>query len=213
MCAPIAWTRDLLPPGTFWSNDEFTRDRVAAIQLVRKIGRMLAAEHPEVAELYRDTNEMLTCLDIARRILSDEEVARSPDVASKAVVYALKLLIPEQERAQITHIRRGQHIRQRWDFTSEEFRAHCRAAAQKRHEKCGVDVPAMLGGRGRTAWILEEKRALMELAASGAYVGVCGGPDYGHIAVLLNERFHQGHPVRYENSCTSMAAYLKRKKR
>ena len=44
---------DFIPAGTFYAegNDELTRERILAIQLVEEIGNQLAIEHPEINEI------------------------------------------------------------------------------------------------------------------------------------------------------------------
>ena len=202
-----------IPPGVFWGTNDYTPKRIAAMHRVQHLGSLLAAEHPEIADLYCDVERALTCLEIARRFIPQDEITRSPDVAAKAVVFALGLLLPEDERRAITHERRRRHIRARWDFTSEEFRNHCRIASCIRHEKHGVNVGAMLRGRGRIGWTQEEKRLLAELVSSGAFQNASGNADYGRIAQHLNTLFHEGRWVRYTNSCRSMMADARRKKR
>src|SRR3989344_1530319 len=128
--SPLA-IEDQIPGGTFYS--ELSENQVRALQLVRKIGDKLVSDHPEIADLYRQGDDFRTYLRVAAQFLSEAE--QFPQVASRAVGYAVRKLIPQEELAEIRRERRAQQIEDIFDgFDSEQFREHCRNAAHKRHE-------------------------------------------------------------------------------
>ena len=82
---------DIIPEGTFYS--DLTENQVRALQLVRKIGERLVSEHPEIADLYRQGDDFRTYLKVAEQYLTEAE--QFPQVASRAVGYAVRKLIPQ----------------------------------------------------------------------------------------------------------------------
>lgn len=102
---------DQLPPGTFFASDELTPEQAAAIKHLERIGAQLADECPEqLAELARDAT--LRYEDIAS-ILTPEEFEQFPEVAEKAVGFAIRQLISEEELTELTHMRRSLRMRER----------------------------------------------------------------------------------------------------
>ena len=208
---------DIIPAGVFYSDSDFTDSQIRAIQLVNKIGTRLAQEHPEIAELYRQGGDFQRYIDIATQYIPDSE--QYPEVASKAVGYAIRSLIPEEERKEISSSRNAQRLENFFGgFESENFIEHCKRAAQKRHEgDIGVDVNAMLEGRGRTPWSEEEKKYITELTQNPQYQHQTGSqtgrPNYELIALELNIQFHDCEEVRYANSVASLVRDTRRTKR
>jgi hypothetical protein len=208
---------DIVPAGVFYSHSNFTDSQIRAIQLANKIGKRLAQEHPEIAELYRQGGNFQRYIDIATQYIPDSE--QYLEVASKAVGYAIRSLIPKEERKEICSSRNAQRLENFFGgFESENFIEHCKRAAKKRHEgKIGVDVNAMLKGRGRTTWSEEEKRYTIELTQNPQYQHQTGSqisrPNYELIALELNIQFHNCKEVRYSNSVASFVRDTRRAKK
>lgn len=196
---------DIIPEGTFCS--ELTAHQIRAIQLIKKIGNRLASEHPEIADLYRRGENFHTYIKIAESYL--DEVEQFPQVASRAVGYAVRKLLPQDELAEIRRQRRTKHLEDLFDgFDSEKFRAHCRNAAKQRHTlDTGVDTDAMVSARGRTPWSDDEKQHALVLSNSPDYQHKEGSgkgwPDYELIALALNIIYHGCSEIRYANSVSS----------
>lgn len=205
--------RDFVPEGSFFSGD-YDPVRIAALRKVIEIGTRVSGENPQVAEMYKDTN--LTHLQIAEQIIP-EEVAISTGVAAKAIGFAVRSLLSEEEVAESTARRKALSLdKQRHAMGEEGFRAHQQAASRKRHELHGVDVTAMLRGRGRTAWTVEEKRVVKELCEQKEFQhdkgSIVGTPNYSTIAFVINELFHDGKEIRYGNSVGSLVRDIRRNK-
>lgn len=200
-----------VPRGQFCAGPEYTPERITAIRYVAQRGQWLARNHPEIADLYRNLESPYRCIDIASMFLADTD--RFPDVCAKAVVYALQLLLSPEERAALTHEHRRLQMIKRWDFTSEEWKKHCRKAAWRRHNlhRSGVNVEALLRGRGRVGWSREEKTTLWNLARTEDDKHR-GQMTYGAIADYLNTHFHDNQPVRTANSCRYMVIDIRRRK-
>ena len=207
---------DTIPAGVFYSDSDLSDSQIRAIQLVNKIGTRLAQEHPEIAELYRTGGNFQRYRDIATQYVPDSE--QYPGVASKAVGYAIRSLIPAEERRKISRQRNDQRLEDFFGgFESEPFLEHCKKVAQKRHEgDIGVDVNAMLEGRGRTLWSEEERRYVLELTQTPQYQHQTGSqkgrPNYELIALELNIQFHGCEEIRYTNSVASLVRDTRRKK-
>jgi hypothetical protein len=197
----------VIPPGTFFAMEP---NQIAAMLHVERLGNQLATDHPELGTLYRDTTVAFSARELGQRLLP-VEAAISVEVVEAAVSYAVRLLLPEAERRELTRMRRSIAMRDKWDFDSPEWREHCRQASVARHAKHGVDVNAMLSARGLTAWTSEEKKFLWEVAHSDTYRSPNGHADYSKIAHEINRRFHGGKEIRYRISCSSMVADIKRK--
>jgi len=205
--------KDIVPEGTFFGGD-YDPVRIAALRKVIEIGNRVSGENPEVAEMYRSTN--LTHLEIAEQVIP-EEVAISAGVASKAIGFAVRSLLPEEEIAEITARRRALSLEKQKQAMGEEgFRAHQQAASRKRHELHGVNVTAMLEGRDRTAWTDDEKRVVNELCKQKEFQhdkgSIAGTPNYSAIAFIINELFHDGKEIRYSNSVGSLVRDTRRNK-
>jgi hypothetical protein len=194
-----------LPEGSFHAN--LDGDQIRALELVRKLGERLVSENPEIADYYRDRQHIRTHLDIAKMVIPD--VAEMfPEVAKKSVGYALRKLVPLVERMEILHMRKQLAAAKNFDHSSEVQRQK----SLIRHKLHGVDVNAMLEARGRTPWTADEKEVTRSLAEDASYLTPGGAPDYNRIAQTLNDRFHGGKVVRYENSVASFIKDQRRKK-
>lgn len=189
--------------------------RIAAIKRVIERGSEVAAEHPEVADLYRRTT--LSNSEIAAQVVPD--LAREyPGVAQKAVGYAVRSLIPDEERAEITASRRARNLREnQGEKGSERWESRQRRAAARRHELHGVDIAAMIKGQGRTPWTEMEvalARSLTENPDFQFKEGKNKGrPRYTDIAYALNEEFHNGEEIRYRSSVSMLIRDLRRQKK
>ncbi len=208
---------NVVPEGTFFAG-EYTPQRLAAIRKAVALGRRLAASHPEVADLYREMNPSPTrYIDIARRVIPPM-AQDSPEIASRAVGYAVRRLIPPDEQAQLTAAHRGRHLRQRMaKLTPAQLTDHQRTAAARRHEIHGVDTQVMIRARGRTPWGEEERELVLQLLVNDPEYkhtsgSIEGTPNHQKIADLLNEIFHDDKPVRYANSVASLIRDARRKK-
>lgn len=215
---PPSIAHDVVPEGTFFAG-EYTPRRLAAIRRAVALGNRLAANHPEIADLYRqmDGPKPNRYFDIARQIIPP--IAQdNPEIASKAVGYAVRRLIPPDEQAQLTAEHRRHHLRQQMgEVGTPQFTEHQRAAAAKRHQTGGVDTEAMIRARGRIPWGDEERELVLQLLADDPEYKYTeesrkGTPNYKKIADLLNEIFHDDRPVRYANSVASLVRDARRKK-
>jgi len=206
---------DLIPEGSFYS--ELNESQVRALQLIEKIGDRLVDVHPEIADLYKRGEDFQTYIQVALQYVPEAE--QFPQVASRAVGYAIRKLIPPEELSEIRRTRSAKQLEDMFDgFDSEQFREHCRKAAKRRHELgIGVDTEAMVRGRGRTPWTDEEKQYALVLSNNPAYQHQSGQqegrPDYALIALELNIMFHDCSEVRYANSVASFIKDVKRKKK
>lgn len=212
--APLS-IEDVIPEGTFYS--ELTENQVRALQLVRQIGDRLMSDHPEIADLYRQGSDFYTYIQVAQQYLSESE--QFPQVASRAVGYAIRKLIPPEELAEIRRARRANRLEDIFGgFDSEQFIEHCRNAATRRHElMIGVNTEAMIRARGRTPWSNEEKQYALDLSNNPTYQHQNGShkgrPDYELIALALNIKYHTCEEVRYTNSVASFIRDTRRKER
>ncbi|OGH88339.1 MAG: hypothetical protein A3J93_04775 [Candidatus Magasanikbacteria bacterium RIFOXYC2_FULL_42_28] len=122
---------DFIPAGTFYAegNDELTRERILAIQLVEEIGNQLAIEHPEINEIYK--NPSLRLIDIAYQFFPREYVDQFPEVCNKAVGYAIRQLNTAEEQAELTRQHRQHIAALNFNLGSAEFIAQCKEAAKK----------------------------------------------------------------------------------
>jgi len=208
---------DFIPPGTFYAegDDELTRERILAIQLVEDIGNQLALDYPEIVELYKDPT--LRLIDIAYKYFPKEDVDKYPEVYSKAVGYAIRQLNPTDEQAEFTRQHRQYVAELNFNLNSPEFIEQCRAAAKKRHELHGVNTEAMIRGRGREPWSLAEKALVGELIENLNFQhqkgSIKGRPDYNKIAAELNRLFHDNQEIRKSNSVGSLVRDKRRKKK
>ncbi|MFC1721759.1 hypothetical protein ACFL0Z_02505 [Patescibacteria group bacterium] len=212
--AKVETGKDFIVAGIFFSDfdrdSDLTGSQVRAIQLVEKIGTRLAKEHPEIVELYRSSGDFQRYIDIAFQYISEAEMY--PGVASKAVGYAMRLLMSKEERRRLSNERHAQRIKKFFGgFDSKKFRDHCRAASKRRHELgIGVDVDALLKGRGRTRWSEEEKEYTLRLVQNPDYQHFRGRPNYELIALELNIMFHDCEEIRYTNSVASFIRHTRK---
>lgn len=181
-----------IPPGIFYAGADDSR--AAAIQWMYQLGSKLA-------DRYR-SEPPTACIVFAAEYLPD--IFESyPQVATKAVENAVGRLIGPDERRKLR--RRRLQLMALVDHASDAFREHCRKAAKKRYEVAGVDVSAMLAGRGRTAWSEAEKMRLRVLSVDPAHRHPSSDhPNWKEIAETLNSEFHEGNQIRYANSAMSM---------
>jgi hypothetical protein len=182
-------------------------NKIRASLLAREIGDKLVSEHPEIANFYRCEKDFQTYMHIANHYVTNAQ--KFPQVALRAVGYAIQQLIPQEELAEIRRERRTQQLEDLFDgFDSETFRAHCSKAATKRHELgVGVDTDAMIKALGRTPWTDDEKQHALDLSKNPTYQHIKGQhkekPHYKLIALVLNETHHNNESIRYTNSVAS----------
>jgi len=199
-------------PSEGFSKNELDPIQLAAIHRAIAWGEELAEHHPEVAELYRTTE--LSYWEIAQSILPPEALAISAQVATKAVGYAVRSLIPEEEQREITKRRRAAALLQKsGGLGTQAHRDHQIAANRRRHQLHGVDVGAMIRGRGRTPWTEDERNSVMALTRDPQFQHKKGAPNYQAITFAINELFHQGDEVRYPNSVGSLVRDVRRAKK
>lgn len=211
---------DAIPRGTFFSG-EYTRKRVAAIRRIIVLGRELAKSHPEVADMYRAINhsDPNRYIDIAKEFIP--EIAEThPSFASRVVGYAVRQLIPIEEQAELTAKHKAKSLEKHLGgYGSEKHLKHQKNAARERHAKgIGVNVEAMLKGRGKIGWSEEEKKMVLELMIYDPEFQHQKGPQKGRpnykvIAEVLNDMYHGGRPVRYANSILSLVSHDRMEKR
>lgn len=208
---------DQIPDGTFYASGEpITPEQAAALRYVEEIGGRLVQTGGEIlAELARDV--ALRYEDIAAVLIPDEH-EQFPEVSEKAVGFAVRAVIPEDELAELTHTRRSLQMKKQIQAMGEvAFLAHQQAASIKSWEnRDRPDVDAMLKGRGRIAWSETEKEVLANLLGDSSYQHLDGPqkgrPNYDLIALELNISFHDCDAVRYSNSVRSMRnEFFKRK--
>lgn len=199
------------------SSGEITIDeaRIAAIKRAIDRGSEIAAEHPEVADLYRTTT--LYHAEIAARVVPELAEA-DPYLARKAVGYAVRSLIPDEERVGLTAARRARNLREnQGEAGSERWETRQRRAAQRRHELHGVDIAAMIKGQGRTPWTEMEVELAKSLANNPDFQYQegknKGRPRYADIAYAINEEFHNGEEIRYRTSVSMLIRDLRRQKK
>lgn len=208
---------DCIPAGTFYAegNDELTRERILAIRLVEELGSSLAAEHPEIAAMYEDPAARL--IDIARRVFPEEYVARYPEVCSKAVGWAIRNLHGREEQRELTKAHRRLIAELNFDFRNPDFITQCREAAKTRHQLHGVDTEAMIRGRGREPWTVEESAITQDLILLPAFQHQSGSmkglPHYAKIAAEINRLFHNGRSVRTATTIGCLIRDTRRGKR
>lgn len=217
---PEVLNYDQIPLGTFFADGDLTPEQAAAIKHLERVGTQLIDECPEeLAELARDVT--LRYEDIAA-ILTPEEHEQFPEVAEKAVGFAIRQLIPEEELQDLTHERRSLRMKERMSQMGDAaFRAHQQAASQaswsrRTEPDIQANVQAMLEARGRTAWNSSEKELLQKLLDDPTYQhqegSHAGKPNYELIAIELNIAFHDCEPVRHVNSVRSMRNEFRKQK-
>lgn len=208
---------DFIPAGTFYAhgNDELTRERILAIRLVEELGSSLTVEHPEIAAMYEDPAARL--IDIARRVFPEEYVARYPEVCSKAAGWAIRNLHGREEQRELTKAHRRLIAELNFDFRHPDFITQCREAAKTRHQLHGVDTEAMIRGRGREPWTLEESAITQDLILLPAFQHQSGSmkglPHYDKIAAEINRLFHNGRSVRTATTIGCLIRDMRRGKR
>ena len=195
----------LIVKGTFFSEGYLDEHQVRAIKLVEKIGKKLIMFHPEIADLYRRGGNFETQEAIAEKYVYC--YSAYPGLATAAVCYAIRNLIPEEERKEINRIRNTKRLETTLGgFDSDRFKEHCRNAARRRHELgIPVDADAMILGRGFVPWSKEERKYVINIVYSG-------NSDYEDISRDLNSRFHKGEEVRNKKSVYDMVRYEARRK-
>lgn len=207
---------DQIPVGTFYAGGDLTPEQAATINHLERIGISLVGGQSDLlCELARDVD--LRYKDIAE-ILIPNELEQFPEIAEKAVGFAIRQVIPDDELGELTHRRRSLRLKERILAMGDvAFLEHQRIASVKSWEnRDRPDVDAMLEGRGRTAWSEEEKEMLQSLLENPEYQyrdgSHKGRPNYELIALELNISFHDCDGIRYSNSVRSMRnEFLKHK--
>jgi len=198
-----------VPQGAYFA--DLSDEQIRAIGLGRRIGKGLAKENPEIAELYRNLDNFQTLNQIAESYVSSRH---SLEVARHAIAYALRILIPEGElrELQAARDRRALEI-QVGGFDSEQARERAYAAWKKRQEIYGAPLEALIRGRGQTPWTKDERNLLYALLHDTTYRKPTGGPDYELIALELNIQLHDSEEVRTEKTVGNYYRDLRRKAR
>lgn len=204
-----------VPKGSYFASGKYPPKKVSAIQWAIEIGNNLAKTHPEIADFYRDTKDFRSYLEIAQMYIP-EIAEKRPMVASKAIGYAVRQLIPTEEQEKLTSLHRADTL-DSWvsRFTEEEWRGTSKRGWQKRQEMYGTPLEALIRGRGQIPWSDEEREDLFYSInnpkchhQSGH---LAGHPDFNKIAPELNTKFHQGENVRTPKSVRNYTTDLRRK--
>jgi hypothetical protein len=179
--------------------------QVRAIALVRKIGEEIADKYrTEIASIFRERGDFGRYIEIAKELIP-EYARHFPNVAEGAVGYAVRMIVPDDERREITRLKRTKQLENMFGgFDSENFKEHCRKASAIRHEKYGTDVNAMIIGRGFVPWTDEERiyaKGLLEI-----------GQSYEEVSLLVNQKFHGGKEFRHKKNVYDMIRYMERRK-
>lgn len=194
-----------------------TPEQIAIMRKVHKFGAELAASHPEVADLYRDMDRLLTYFDIAAEYIP-ELYSQNPMFASRIVGHAVRLLIPSEEQQQLTSQRRAEYLkRQIASMSEEDYKKHQENAARSRNLQYS-SIEAMVRGRGQLPWGLEEKAMVIDLMVHDPEYQHSGGsqkgrPDYLKIADEINLIYHQGNPIRLSQNIGDMVRDERRKQK
>ncbi len=195
-----------IPDGAYYAGE--TDEQRRAMELQRKLGVELAKQNPEIAELYRNFDQYRKVEEIAEMYISP---THSKEVARHAVSYALSLLIPERELAELRIARQRRNLEITvGGFESEECKRRAREGWEKRQEMYGAPLEALIKGRGQVPWSAEERATLHELTESQEYRKTSNTPDYERIAAEINNRFHEG-DVRTGKSVSNYYRDLRRK--
>ncbi len=182
--------KDQIPEGTFHA--DYTPEQAAAIRRAREIGARLAATTPQLATDYEDPTR--SNLDLAR-IYIPEDAEEFPQVAAKAIGYAIRRLLPPDKLAELTRLHRKHLLEQQTGESGSEARTqHNRGAAIARHEQgIPVDAAAMTRGRGLTPWTVDEATIAIELSEDPQYRNG-DRVDWKNIAEVINASFHEESP-------------------
>lgn len=149
---------ETIPAGLFLA---IKPNQYSAIKQVEKIGKNIANNHSQIAEMYLNTKLPFRSEDLAKELIPDL-YSKFPQVSIKAVAYALRLLIPKKERDQATTIRKSNRLKERIDFTSEEWKNHCRQALEARNlTGFVVNMHNAIIERGQIPWTEDEKNYVM----------------------------------------------------
>src|SRR3989338_4264901 len=188
-----------VPKGSYFSSGKYSPESVAAIQWTIELGNNLAKAHPEIADFYRDTNNFRSYLEIAQMYIPGL-AENYPMVASKAIGYAVRQLIPPEEQETLTSLHRADTL-DSWvsRFTEEEWRELSRGGCRKRQEMYGAPIEALIRGRGQIPWSDEERGYLFCLINNPGYHHQsghsAGPPDFSKIAPELNVKYHKGETI------------------
>ena len=188
------------------SDSGLSGEQAIALIHVRRHGKRLVDTRTDIAEMYPNKGYQ----EIAEEVLP-YLFSKYPDVAQRAVAYAMRQLVPREEFKERTKTFLGNRLEKMVEtkygkegFKSEGFSKQCQMAATRRHELHGVDTDAMILARGRVPWKTEEKMYGAEIAVQDAYVRQSGRwegcTNYELVAEDLNRVWHDGKPVRSEIS-------------
>jgi len=178
-------------------------DQKIAIKFSRKIGKELAENNPEIADLYE---QGLSYIEIAKRIIPDT-VKKYPKIAPKAIGYAIREINNRKKQETITKEHRRVILETNLgDRLSPENKKRWRNAQAKRTIMYGTPTEALIEGRGQTPWSQDEKNKLFELLQNEH-----GTPDYSSIADTLNQLFHSIKSIRNRKSLGNYVRDMRRK--
>jgi hypothetical protein len=201
-------TVETIPPGLFLAIEP---NQYSAIKHVKEIGTDIAKNHGEIAEIYLDTDLPFRCEDVAKDLVP-VLYEKFPQVATKAVAYALRLLIPKKQRDKATSARRSDRLKERVDFTSEEWKAHCRKALEARNATgFVVDMNKAIIERGQVPWSEDEKIYTVLCAESVEFIRN-NKPHWQKITDEINKYFHSGEKVRTIGGVSTQYSKIKKKK-
>ncbi len=208
MSSTLKNTLETIPSGLFLAIEP---DQYSAIKHVQEIGTNIARDHSEIAEMYLDLETPFRCEDVAKDLVPIL-YEKFPQVATKAVAYALRLLIPKEQRDQATSSRRSDHLKEKIDFTSEEWKAHCRKALEARNATgFVVDMHQAIIQRGQVPWSDDEK-IYTELCAESVEFIRNGKPHWQKITNEINKHFHNSKKTRTVSGVSTQYSKIKKKK-
>lgn len=187
--------------------DKMSPRQAAAIDREKSLAAEISTQSgEEVLRMFLQIEEPNSYLDIARVVIPDT-AEENPVIASHAVRFSVYSLISESERKAATHKRLGSFARRTLsNLTPEQFRERQSNAARTGNRKSPRNTRSIVEGRGLTRWSDIEDELLEALANSPSFKHQVQNPrwgekpNYGKIADILNQVFHQGNSVRTPES-------------
>lgn len=187
--------KSAVPNGAYYATD--TSEQYAAMKWTKIIGKYVEINFPESAQMYENG---MSYDQIAQELIP-EELKKHPQIANKAIGYAVRALQDPEKQAKITKQHRRDSLNNRLgDRFSEKNREIWRKAQKIRTEIHGAAWEAMVTARGQTIWSNEEKLLLKELSDNPNYQTKHGAADRSKIKTTLNDTFHNGEEVRTTKS-------------
>lgn len=171
--------------------------KIHAVRNAQRWGSLLASQCPTLGLDYRARGQVWRHIELARIYLPQLSTTH-PNVAREAVRMALIQLIPPGELKELVSYYKREIDREATNnHTSDSFREKSRKGAQVRHSLHPTPSEALIRGRGREPWTLEEETDLLEMLKNPDYFYTTGGarrgfPKAREIAKALNEKYQRG---------------------